>query len=331
MYLLVDRFGAFLGKKSERLQIQLEGKVVEEYPFLHLEGLIIASKGISISTDLLSALMENGIMTYITSVRGEPVALISSPALHATISTRRKQLLATSEPISTKVSKAIVKGKLTNQAFLLKYFSKYRRGDKKIELLNIAKRIIDSLKEIEKIKNDPIEFARDEILNIEAVAGKFYWQGVNIILGESFKKREHRGAKDPVNSCLNYGYGILYGRIWQAVILAGLEPFAGLLHTDRSGRPSLILDLIEEFRQFTVDRTVISIFTKKRDIEIEKDGLLTEKSRRLIAEKVLERLDTPHSFMGKKYTMSSIIQIQARNLATAIREDKGYKPFIGKW
>jgi len=57
-----------------------------------------------------------------------------------------------------------------------------------------------------------------------------------------------------VNSALNYGYGILYGQVWGAVMNAGFEPFAGFLHLDRPGKPSLVLDLIEEFRQPIVDR-----------------------------------------------------------------------------
>jgi CRISPR-associated protein Cas1 len=68
--------------------------------------------------------------------------------------------------------------------------------------------------------------------------------------------REGRGAQDPLNSLLNYGYGILYGQVEQAIILAGLDPYAGFLHADRPGKPSLTLDLIEEFRQVAIDRVV---------------------------------------------------------------------------
>jgi len=331
VYLVVDTYGAFLGKKSQRLQVEIDGKVTEEYPFMHLDGLVITSKGVSLSTDLLSALIGNGIMTYITDYRGEPVALISSPALHATVKTRRKQLLAIYDSHSTEIAKSIVRGKIKNQAYLLKYFSKYRRGEKKNTLIDLAEKITSRLGELKKIPNLPVEDTRDTLLNIEAIAGKYYWQGVNVILKDRFQRREHRGSKDPVNSSLNYGYGIIYGRVWQAVILAGLEPFAGILHTDRSGRPSMVLDLIEEFRQFTVDRPVISIFSRGREIKIDKKGLLSKESRRLVADEVIKRLETPHSFKGKKHTLSAIIQIQARNLATAIRERKDYKAFTGRW
>ncbi|MGI6604033.1 MAG: CRISPR-associated endonuclease Cas1 [bacterium] len=59
----------------------------------------------------------------------------------------------------------------------------------------------------------------------------------------------------PTNACLNYGYGILYQQCETALILAGLDIFAGFLHVDRPGKTSLVYDFMEEFRQPVVDRT----------------------------------------------------------------------------
>ena len=106
-----------------------------------------------------------------------------------------------------------------------------------------------------------------------------------------FETREHRGAPDAVNSALNYGYGILYTQVWGAIMNAGLEPFAGFLHVDRPGKPSLVLDLIEEFRQPIVDRAVIAALTKGLKLET-REGLLTDESRRAVAGAVLERLES---------------------------------------
>jgi hypothetical protein len=77
-----------------------------------------------------------------------------------------------------------------------------------------------------------------------------------------FAGRSHQGATDAVNAALNYGYGILTAHVWGAVMNAGLEPFAGFLHVDRSGKPSLVLDLMEEFRQPVVDRPILSWLNK---------------------------------------------------------------------
>jgi CRISP-associated protein Cas1 len=111
--------------------------------------------------------------------------------------------------------------------------------------------------------------------------------------------RVHRGADDALNALLNYGYGILYGHVWGAVANAGLEPFAGFLHVDRPGKPSLVLDLVEEFRQPVVDRTVIAFINLGQKAEM-KEGLLDAGTRKAIAEKVLERLASTEPFRGQR-------------------------------
>jgi CRISPR-associated protein Cas1 len=142
--------------------------------------------------------------------------------------------------------------------------------------------------------------------------------------------REHRGAADVLNSMLNYGYGILYGLVWGAILNAGLEPFAGFLHVDRPGKPSLVLDLVEEFRQPVVDRPILAHINLGEKIEIA-DGQLDAETRRAIGYKVLARLESQESFRGKRYQVKSIIQMQARSLASFLRGGKEYRPFAFKW
>ena len=145
-----------------------------------------------------------------------------------------------------------------------------------------------------------------------------------------FMGRDHRGADDPLNALLNYGYGILYGHVWGAVAHAGLEPFAGFLHVDRPGKPSLVLDLVEEFRQPVVDRTVIAFVNLSQKMEM-KEGLLDADTRKAIAEKMLERLASPEPFHGQQFQIRSIIQMQARALVSFLRGKGKYKPFSFRW
>ena len=112
--------------------------------------------------------------------------------------------------------------------------------------------------------------------------------------------RETRGATDRFNSALNYGYGILYAKVEQALVLAGLDPYGGFLHADRPGKPSLVLDLIEEFRQTVVDRTIIGMVNKHVAIEQDENDRLTETTRKKIAEKVLERLESSEMYEKKR-------------------------------
>lgn len=174
---------------------------------------------------------------------------------------------------------------------------------------------------------------RQAVLTLEAGAAKRYWEAARALLLPElgWERRETRGATDAVNVCLNYGYGILYGEMERALLLAGLDPYAGFLHVDRAGKPSLALDLIEEFRQAVVDRTIFGLLNRGVQPAIE-EGRLSEPARRQLAEKVLERLDGRESHEGRQHTLRTIIQLQARALAAFVRRDRpAYTPFKARW
>lgn len=90
-------------------------------------------------------------------------------------------------------------------------------------------------------------------------------------------KRVTFGAKDIVNSSLNYAYAILYGRIQHYLVHAGLSLNISFLHSIDGNKPTLTFDMIEEFRTFIVDRTIFSMLNKNEPIKLDNDGLLTKK------------------------------------------------------
>src|SRR5947209_19424867 len=104
----------------------------------------------------------------------------------------------------------------------------------------------------------------------------------------------------------------------------------GFLHVDRPGKPSLVLDLVEEFRQPVVDRAVLSAVNLGMNVRME-NGLLDRDSRELISSRVLERPVSPDRHLGKEYQVRSIIQFQARRLASFLRGGAAYRPFRFKW
>ena len=167
-----------------------------------------------------------------------------------------------------------------------------------------------------------IDDVRHQLMGIEGVCGRIYWDAVQVIVRDKaeFVGRATRGAQDEVNSLLNYGYGILYAQVWGAVLNAGLEPFAGFLHVDRPGKPSLVLDLVEEFRQPVVDRVVLAHVNLGEAITLE-NGMLDGATKKLFAEKILARLNSPEPYKGKGYQIRSIIQQQARRAASFLRGD----------
>jgi CRISPR-associated protein Cas1 len=255
--------------------------------------------------------------------------------LTATVQTRREQLMAYLDQRGVALAKAFVSGKIKNQVNTLKYFSKHRKEAKR----DTYEAIMAAVKKMENICNElnnhygeKIDELRGQFLSIEGRASAIYWDQVAQILEGKvdFPGREHRGAEDPFNSLLNYGYGILYSQVWSAVILAGLEPFAGFMHVDRPGKPSLVLDLIEEFRQPVVDRVVIAIFSKGTKVHLE-EGRLSAETRKDFAGRILERLETTDNYEGKKCRLSTIIQRQSRCLASFVRGEGKYRPFVGGW
>jgi CRISPR-associated protein Cas1 len=306
-----------------------------ELPFFRISEIIVTGGGVVVSTDLIEECCERGIRLAFLTPSGKPFAMLSSPMLTATVQTRREQLAAYGDHRGLEFAKAVVRGKLGNQSALLKYFGKYLKttDPEAFGRLTTAVRGIEAGRRgVDGVGGEKVDDARGALLAIEGAAGKHYWNGARTLLEEHvpFETREHRGAPDPVNSALNYGYGILNTQVWGALMNAGLEPFAGFLHVDRPGKPSLVLDLIEEFRQPVVDRAVIAALTKGTKIET-REGMLTDDSRRVVASAVLERLEAELGFRGRRHRLKSVIQMQARNLATSLRGGEAYRAFAFKW
>lgn len=344
-HLLVDGYGVHVGKYSQRLKVTKNGETLAQAPLLHLESVTIANQGVSLSAEAVRECTERGIPIFFISGIGTPYASLYSSGLTGTIATRRAQLEAFHNGRGLRLALAFSLGKLQNQSSFLKYMGKYRKDtapDVFRELRLRADEVLDQIIDLQRILGYPevqqncasAEDLRAEIMGIEGRAAERYWGAMRLVIPEkyAFPGRKGRGAKDPLNSALNYAYGILYGQVERCLILAGLDPYAGFLHADRPGKPSLTLDFIEEFRPVIVDRTIIGMANKNVNFEQEEDGLLTKETRRVIADKIIERMDSLASFENKRYLLRFIMQMQARHLATYVRGDRSeYLPFQMPW
>jgi CRISPR-associated protein Cas1 len=334
---IVSGRGCFLSKKSERMLVKRpDGKVLYQFPMFRLSEVIVNSRGVGFSSDLIEELCERGIRISFLSSGGRPYAMLTSPMLNAVVSTRRAQLEALNDVRGLEFSKAIVRGKLRNQAALLHYFGKYLK-QANAELYEKIAEVASELHHLQqaaaRIQGKRIEDVRHALMGIEGVSGRIYWEAVQQILHDkvTFLGRVTRGACDEFNSLLNYGYGILYAQVWGAVLNAGLEPFAGFLHVDRPGKPSLVLDLVEEFRQPVVDRVALAFVNLGTPIQMQ-NGMLVAETKSAFAEKIMVRLTTPEPYQGKHFQIRSIIQQQARRLASFLRGDSSkYSTFAFKW
>lgn len=344
-HLIVDDYGSFLGKHSERLIVMKGQEKVVQAPLIHLESVTIANQGVSISAEAVRECTERGIPIYFISGTGTAYASLYSAGLTGTVATRRAQLEASYSTRGLLLVIAFGVGKLQNQSNLLKYIAKYRKDtDASMykELRLLAVEILDALIDMERIRSYPevvngsaaVGDLRQELMGLEGLAAQKYWRGVKLTLPDNYRftGRVGRGAVDPFNSALNYSYGILYGQIERSLVMAGLDPYAGILHVDRPGKPSMTLDFIEEFRPVIVDRTIIGLANKKVSFDQDDNNLLTKETRKIIAEKINERLDSLVSYERKRYPLRSVIQMQARHLATYLRcERPEYLPFQMQW
>jgi len=337
--LVVDGFGKFLGRKGETLIVREEGKTVVRIQPKDLEQVIISGKG-SVSTDALRLLAEHGVDVLIIDFRGEVMARLSPPEMK-TVSTRRQQYYAYMDERGVQVAKAIVEAKVKNQIAILGTLAK-KRVDTDPELAGALHSAAEEgrklVEEIRKVEGKRVEEVRDLLMNLEGRAAQHYWEALKGILAPlGFEGRSGRYAQDPVNTMLNYGYGVLLGEVWRAVHYAGLDPYGGFLHADKPGKPSMVLDLMEEFRPHLVDRLVIKLVSKRM---VSRDGFefvdgvcqMKDGARRLYLEKQLEQLADEVRIGEQKLNWSDAILSQARKLAKFLRgEVNEYEGFWQRW
>lgn len=335
MHIVVSEYGTSLGKTSERLVIRRKGVVPEEHPFVDIDQITVTTSGVVISTDVIRQCADHGIVINFLSSTGDPYAKLLSGALTGTVLTRREQIKAYDDARGVALAKAFVDGKIHNQANVLKYFAKHRRtAHREVyeSLYDTAKKLEAFRQELAALHSDAIDSARGTMLSLEGRAAQAYWDQVKSLLEGKvdFPGREHRGATDPVNAMLNYGYGILYQQVSTALALAGLDPYAGFLHVDRPGKMSLVLDFVEEFRPVAVDRVVVAL-ASKGTVPRMQEGRIVDEDRRALAGAILMRLDEGERHEGRRHKLRTIIQMQARRIATFLRGEARYRPFVAGW
>ena len=303
-----------LGISKNRLSIKKKGKLLNSYPLIHIKAIFIESKGVSISSNLINKCVNLNIPIYFLKQNSVYAQIYS----HNDFTTTIHQAKIINTPKQTKLAKEFVKSKIKNQINYLKYLNKHHK--KCAEIISKMENVFDDFK-----KSDNIE----SFLGFEGVSATLYWDCIGKILEIDFK-RVKQGAIDVVNSSLNYGYAILYSVIQKALIEANLNIYISFLHSPGNKKPSLIFDMIEEFRSYIVDRSVISMLNKNEPLKV-KDGLLTKDSKELIIKNIYERLYSFVSYKKEKVLMTNVIKQQALNLKKAIVENTKYKGFIGRY
>jgi CRISPR-associated protein Cas1 len=329
MRIVVDGFGKSIAKRDNQIVIKENGKEKDFFLVDELTQIIITGKG-SITFDALRLLAKNGVDCVAINWKGTLDYRLSPPESKK-VNVKKEQYSSLLDKRSGILAKSFIKAKIENQKATLGTLAKSRENND--FLISQRDKLSIFSSKIDSISNSPIDKIRGSIFGIEGQASIEYWAGFRSVLDSSwnFESRSGRYARDPVNSMLNYGYAILQGEIWRNLNLSSLDPYCGFLHSDKKGRTSLVFDLMEEFRQQIVDKTVLSILNKKQvkliDFELKETQIfIGEKVRRLLVSKILEKLDTKIQFNRKNKKYSDIIIYQSR-LITKFLENK--EPYIG--
>jgi CRISPR-associated endonuclease Cas1 len=316
--------------------VKHKGAVVASVPKNRLRRVTIASAGVSLSSDCIHQCCKRNVSIEFLSRRGEPFAMIYTPQFAITRATS-EQLAARDGEAGSFLACQFLKGKAKNQINLLKYFNKYLARTEPEAGAAVAAEIERMERMFRDLKigktGESREGARNRLMGVEGGISRCYWSAVRRILPPEipFEKRIGQGAKDVVNSCLNYGYGMLYNRVQQALADAGAALHVSFLHEPRDRKPTLVYDLIEEFRQFSVDRTVIAMFNRGEPLRTDKRGWLTGPARQLVARNVRERLGSYMKWRRKQWKVEDIVFRQARLLMRHVRGEARYRPFIGRY
>jgi CRISP-associated protein Cas1 len=329
--LIVTEPGSFVGLNGKRIRVELKTGETVEAPILHLRSVQVLTRAASVSVAAIAACCEAGIAVHlIDGYEGHCASLVSS-ALTTVITSRRAQLEALHDARGVAIARALGAGKIRSQAYNLRYVARRQEGAIAAALQEADADLLGYADRLEALDAETVDEVRAAMMGIEGYCARRYWQALTPVIPAQYgwTERTGRHAGDPVNVLLNYGYGILYGEVQKALIVAGLEPYAGLIHTDRPGKPSLTCDLIEEFRAPIVDRTVIGLVNRQFTVTFRDDGRLDHECRRALAEHIISRLKAQGVYGRKKYELRSIIQMQARRLAAAFRGDQEYQSYGG--
>ena len=299
--LLIDGHGYFLGKSHDRIVIKHKDSIVSQIPFEDITCIILSSRSTALSTSFINDACRHGICISIWG-RASPNILVASSRLASFVEAKRAQFDAYDDARGLELVKKVIASKIENQNALLRYYSKNLKGvkfDSTLENLRI------NAQKMRDITGENISVVRTNILSYEALSSKAYWKRFAELMHSDygFSSRD-MGGNDSVNAALNYGYAILYSLTWMAILNSGLEPFAGFLHTDRPGKPSLVFDLSEPFKQRIVDRPIMAIVNNKQHLKSD-DGMLDAQSKKLVSAKVLSEIYKKENYCGRNLTLMS--------------------------
>ena len=319
MELVLNTFGTYLTKENDTfVVVHKDGK--QRIDPAKLKSVLI-SKGAQISSDAAMLAIENNIDVFFVDGTGKPVGRIWSNKFGSITTIRRKQLDFTFSKEAVDWIKSIIIEKIDNQiALLLTLQVKHSADEQKMK--TYINRLSDYQTKISGLKGDVVSDIAASLRGWEGSASNNYFKAINMIIPEEYKfpGRSQHPATDVFNALLNYGYGVLYGKLESALIKAGIDPYVGVFHREDYNRPVLVFDVIEKFRVW-IDFVVISLTAQKAINEecysVKKDGSywLEALGRRILIQSINDYFEEVILYNGLERSRATHLNLYAQSLA----------------
>ncbi len=332
--LFVTREGAYLAKDGAAVDVRHAGQSLLRVPLHNLDGIVALGWDIGASAALMAACAEAGVTLSFCTPHGRFQAAVRG-FTPGNVLLRRAQYRASDDAdAATALARPMICAKIANARLLI---LRALRDHGANPALETATRALDrSTREAAAATN------LDALRGIEGDAASVYFAAFGLLVrapGFEFSGRIRRPPTDRVNALLSFCYSLLAHDCRSALESVGLDAAVGFLHRDRPGRPSLALDLMEEFRPVLADRCVLSLINRRQiqssDFVARETGAmeLSDNARKRVLTAWQERKQDhlQHPFLEEPLRLGLLPFIQARLLARHLRGDlDGYPAFLAR-
>ena len=336
--LYITTQGTYLAKDGETVCVRFEGQTKLRLP-IHTLSQIVCFGNVSCSPFLMGLCGKNNVLLSFLTEYGRFLARSHGPVSGNVLLRREQYKIAEYSDEAARIARPMILAKIANCRSVINRSLRDRPSCPGCDKLQQASQNLQT--SIQSLKN---QYNLDIIRGIEGESAATYFNVFDHLISsqkDSFKftTRNRRPPLDNVNAMLSFAYTLLTNDVASALEAVGLDPASGFLHTLRPGRPSLALDLMEEFRAFIADRLVLSLINRQ---QVKPQGFITTESgavtmcdttRKTFLQAWQERKHNQltHPFTGEKINIGLLIQIQAQLLARYIRGDiEAYPPFFLK-